>query len=293
MARKKITPNRTGARRMNAVPTGVLRDLAAGRCETVNLMEWLAADMGKLALNVAKSLPEGVVRSALRQAARDVAGQGVTFRLKTLGGAIAADRGVGMSPTFRIFSKHRSDLVRQWACYAVNDPSLGNTLKERLQATLVFASDSNMSVREAAWMAFRPHVQANLDESLLLLAALAGADNFAVRRFAVEVTRPRSVWGEHLKPLKRDPDLAVALLRKVRSDPSKYVQLAVGNWINDASKSRPDWVLQICAEWMQSDDPNTRKIVFRGLRTLRMQRQEAKQVGGFFPTSWPAVLEIT
>jgi 3-methyladenine DNA glycosylase AlkC len=289
---KKIVPNRTGARRMNAVPAGVLRDLAAGRCETVNLMEWLAADMGKLARNVAKSLPEGVVRSALRQAAREVAGQGVTFRLKILGRAIAADMGIARGSDFRVFSEHRSDLVRQWACYAVNDQSLGSTLKERLQATLVFASDPNMSVREAAWMAFRPHVQANLDESLGLLTDLAGDDDFARRRFAVEVTRPRSVWGEHLKPLKRDPELALALLRKVRCDPSKYVQLAVGNWINDASKSRPDWALQICAEWMQSADPNTRKIVFRGLRTLRMQRQDAKLVGELIPTSWPAVLEI-
>jgi len=292
MTIKEILPNRTGARRMEAIPEAVLRDLSAGRCETVNLMEWLATDMRKLALNVAKSLPEGAPRSALRKAAREVEGQGITSRLKILGSAIATCRLDRFGSDFRVFSEHRSDLVRQWACYAVNDPCWELTLRARLQSTLAFASDSNMSVREAAWMAFRPYVRANLEESLMLLTGIAGKNDSARRRFAVEVTRPRSVWGEHLKSLKHQPELATALLRKVRRDTSGYVQLAVGNWINDASKSRPDWALQICAEWMQSPDPNTRKIVARGLRTLRSQRQDATLVGELFPTSWPTVLEF-
>ena len=44
---------RKGATRMGSVPTAVLRELSKGSIETVNLMEWLAADMGKLARTVA------------------------------------------------------------------------------------------------------------------------------------------------------------------------------------------------------------------------------------------------
>ncbi len=141
-------------------------------------------------------------------------------------------------------------------------------------------------------MAFRPYVQADLGRALDLLTDVAGHSDFAKRRFAVEVTRPRSVWGEHIRRLKQEPELAAGLLQKVQSDPAKYVQLAVGNWVNDASKSRPDWALQICAEWMQSSDPSTRKIVRRGLRTLRSQRQTRAHSGELFPMEWPAALDV-
>jgi hypothetical protein len=35
-----------------------------------------------------------------------------------------------------------------------------------------------------------------------------------------------SVWGEHIKRLKQEPELAAGLLRKVRSDATNYVQLS-------------------------------------------------------------------
>ena len=76
---------------------------------------------------------------------------------------------------------------------------------------LTYAADTNMSVREAAWMAFRPHLQTSFSSCLALLEAIAGHIDANCRRFAVEVTRPRSVWGSHLKQLKLDPNLAAGL----------------------------------------------------------------------------------
>ena len=61
----------------------------------------------------------------------------------------------------------------------------------------------------------------------------------------------------------------------MRSDPSRYVQNAVANWLNDASKSRPDWVQVITARWTEeSPTRETAYIVNRGLRTLRKQEQK-------------------
>lgn len=260
------TASRRGARRMADVPADVRAQLAEGSCETVNLMEWLAADMPALARAVAAGTVNAKLGAALREAAELMVGRGVIDRMKIAGEAIAKSTRLG-DAHFQQLAGHRSDLVRQWSCYAANDPSIRLSLEERLSATIPFAADANMSVREAAWMAFRPHLASSLTAGLALLERLAADGDENIRRFAVEVTRPRSVWGAHIEPLKRNPDLARSLLERVRSDPSRYVKLAVGNWLNDASKSRPEWVRDVCRSWGEAD-PHTTFIVRRGARTL-------------------------
>jgi len=261
---------------MSDVPEIVLQKLAAGELETVNLMEWLATDMCELARMVAQEFPhKSPLRSGLVAAAISMSGKGVTGRLRAAGQAIARCAELG-SPQFRTFAEHKSDVVRQWACYAVNDSSLSLPVRDRLEATLSFAADHNMSVREAAWMAFRPHLAAEFESVLPLLTDLATHSNDNIRRFAVEVTRPRSVWGAHLAVLKRDPAKCAALLEGVKADPSKYVKLAVGNWLNDASKTRPDWVISICRRWAADENRHTAFIVRRGLRTITKQPRQGR-----------------
>jgi 3-methyladenine DNA glycosylase AlkC len=258
---------RSGARRMKDVPPEVLELLEAGEAETVNLMEWLAADMAKLARAVAAQQSSRALRSGLLACADEMAGLGVTGRLRRAGRAIA----LSCQPhdaEFGPLREHKSDLVRQWACYAVNDSGLSLSLDRRLEETLPFAADRNMSVRETAWMAFRPHLAESLDVAMPRVEDLTRHSNENIRRFAVEVTRPRSVWGAHLPALKRHPERGRRLLERVRADRSRYVKLAVGNWLNDASRTRPDWVLGLCEDWAASDDPHTRFIIKRGLRTI-------------------------
>lgn len=117
-------------------------------------------------------------------------------------------------------------------------------------------------------MAFRPHLGAKLDHGLALLEGLAGSSDPNERRFAVEVSRPRSVWGRHIPELRDCPELARPLLELVIKDESRYVRLAAGNWLNDASKTRPDWVIGVCSEWSRFGNKFTMGILKRGLRTL-------------------------
>ena len=78
------------------------------------------------------------------------------------------------------------------------------------------------------------------------------------------------VWTSHIVELKANPSPALVLLEPVRSDTSRYVQTAVGNWLNDASKSTPEWTTAVAKRWLaDSPTPETRWIVNRGLRTLR------------------------
>jgi 3-methyladenine DNA glycosylase AlkC len=126
-----------------------------------------------------------------------------------------------------------------------------------------------MAVRECAWDSFRPHLAKDLARGLRLLRRWVKDADAGIRRCAVEATRPRGVWTEHIEALKQDPAPGLPLLEPLRSDPSGYVRNAVANWLNDASKSRPDWVRAVCRRWArESRTPETRAIVRRALRTL-------------------------
>jgi 3-methyladenine DNA glycosylase AlkC len=143
-------------------------------------------------------------------------------------------------------------------------------LERRLALARRFAADPHMAVRECAWDSFRPHLARDLARGLRLLRAWVADGDANVRRCAVEATRPRGVWTEHLQPLKEDPEPGLPLLEPLKSDESDYVRKAVGNWLNDASKTRPDWTRSVCRRWArESRTPETRAILRRALRTLR------------------------
>lgn len=126
-------------------------------------------------------------------------------------------------------------------------------------------------------MFVRPFVAAELEQGLALLQAWVADSDPNVRRFAVEGTRPRGVWCAHIAALKERPELGLPLLEPVRADPSRYVQLSVANWLNDAGKSRPDWVEALCARWeRESPAKETKWIVNRALRTL-MKAESGKR----------------
>jgi 3-methyladenine DNA glycosylase AlkC len=58
----------------------------------------------------------------------------------------------------------------------------------------------------------------------------------------------------------------------LKSDKAKYVRDSVGNWLNDAGKTRPDFVVQLCKRWEnESDTKETKYITKKALRTLSMK----------------------
>jgi 3-methyladenine DNA glycosylase AlkC len=262
-------------RKLSEISKVARKRLASGNVETADWTEWMATDMPALARVVAAKTSNQTLRNALSAAAIDAEGLGILDRLAVLGGAVSSTFDDFEDPRFLEIANHRSDVVRQWGSYAVNDPRRDISLASRLALTRRYAADHHMSVRECAWMAFRPHLAARLNHGLKLLERMSRSENPNERRFSVEVSRPRSVWGRHISMLKEKPEIASALLSNLHKDDSRYVRLAVGNWLNDASKTRPDWVNEICSIWLKTGDNFTRTIVRRGLRTLANRTNSA------------------
>jgi 3-methyladenine DNA glycosylase AlkC len=250
--------------RPSDVPRQIVDALNRGERESRNLAEWLAVDFNRLFRHVRVELSHNgyTVDRVVRFSG------GILSRLAGVGAFFRESDPDRRQHLHEFLAGHRSDIVRQWAAYMLfADAEL--PLKERISRTTRFAADSNMSVREVAWMTLRPYLARELGQGLKLVVPWVESSDPNVRRCAIEVTRPRSVWGAHISELKRSPELGLHLLESVRNDQHRYVQTAVANWLNDASKSRPDWVILLTDRWLsESESPRVRWVVRRARRTL-------------------------
>ena len=251
----------------------MLRGLNAGRLESITLVEWLAIDGVVLLRHVLEDIGYGGDRRALLSAVEQLRSEGVMQRVR---GTAAAIRSAFVPRRdgprlLAALAGHASDMARTWAAYAA---AMGPRppLKALLAALRPFAADRSGAVRECTWVALRPHLARDLRAAFRALGPWVRDADAGVRRCAVEATRPRGVWCSHIESLKTDPEPGLVLLDVVRADPSDYVRRSVANWINDASKSRPEWTRAVCGRWLEeSPVAETRWIVNHALRTLRRQ----------------------
>lgn len=264
---------RKGSARMADIPKPVLAALNDGAIETKTLVEWLAIDVRKLMNNAIQIAGLEEHANLLRAAAKEIALDGIeqrTRRMGTLLFSVAGSKG----PAFEALATHKSDMVRAWAAMMVCADASMN-FKTRLTRMKRFAADHNMSTRECAWGAWRGWFARDIAVGLKVLSTWVKDRDPNVRRCAIEGTRPRGVWTQHIAGLRAKPALARHLLEPLYDDDSRYVQNAVANWLNDASKDDPAWVKRVCADWAKrSNSAATAYIIKRALRTLNKKAKK-------------------
>lgn len=246
--------SRKGYSRMSDIPLALREELSRGHVQAKSLVETLAIDFATLL---------DTVFNIKTLSFKD---QGIVKRMQLAAEMVVSTR--GFDKALAQTRLHRSDTIRGIGAYVVGlNPELD--LRQRLNLIEDFAADFHSGVREWAWMAVRPHLVLMIEESLNELIPWVKSSNYYLRRFATEVTRPRGVWTAHIQKLKENPALGLELLTYVKADPEKYVQNSVANWLNDAAKSHPDWVVEVCSQWQRNNNDATIKICKRALRSLK------------------------
>ena len=260
---------RKGAARIALIPPEVLDALNEGLVPTVNLNEFLALDLPRLTRNVARHI--GLEPEAERIA--DTLAMLMAFKPVKRHAHVAralydlAEPRPDRDAVANALATHPSDVARSWGTQWIMFS--GMPLPAKLDAVRRFAADPHFGVREMAWMAVRDEVAGSVDEAIALLVPWVRDGDENIRRFASELTRPRGVWCAQIEALKAQPWRALALLEPLKADPSRYVQNSVANWLNDASKTQPEWVHELCGQWSaQSAAAETAYIVRRASRTL-------------------------
>ncbi len=274
---------RKGATKIDKIPADVLESLNKGEIETVNLVEWLAIDHKKLVKTIFENTDyENDTESIIKLLDKNSKnGKITTLQATFLIGRYFYWRLLEATEETKnkvidFLSSHKSDAVRGYACYLIGCDDM--FIEKRLEEIKILAADPHFGVREIAWIAVRPAIcktKEELEKVIELLSVWAQNDNENIRRFASEITRPRGVWCKHIDILKENPALALSILNVLYADNSKYVCDSVGNWLNDASKTQPDFVKNLCAEWEEKtkkDDNNKQKatayIIKKALRTI-------------------------
>lgn len=261
--------NRKGARSTKDIPTDILASLNRGEIETANLAEWLAVDQRLLLENLLKENQRTEYLNPILNKIEQLKKQTVNTVNETIGTELLELINQNNDKEFlQLLSNHTSDLVRCWATYLIGKNE-ALSITETLNKIQPFAADKHFGVREISWMSVRNKIASDLKKSIVILSKWTSHNDENIRRFSTEATRPRGVWCDHIIELKNNPELALPILEPLKSDTSKYVQDSVGNWLNDASKSNPVFVTELCKKWeKESDTKETKYIIKKALRTL-------------------------
>lgn len=260
---------RKGARTTSEIPANILEQLNRGEIESANVVEWFAIDRRLLLKHVLETHGREKYFQPILTTVDSLEKQTSNKISEAIGAELLQQITLHQDQEFfTIISHYPSDLVRSWGTFMVGK-NTALSLEHMLAKIEPFAADPHFNVREEAWTAVRPTIIENLDESIQLLSEWSLSEDENLRRFASEITRPRGVWCKHIEVLKENPKLALGILEPLKSDSAKYVRDSVANWLNDASKTQPTFVLELCQRWEEeSPTKETQYIIKKALRTI-------------------------
>ena len=124
-------------------------------------------------------------------------------------------------------------------------PYIFSRLEEKV---VVWADHKNWEIRESACEVILEAFRYQPKKMMPLLKTWTESENENLRRAVVESIRPHAQIKWLRNPEKNDE--IIALLTRLRSDPSEYVRKSVGNNFKDLSKYMPEKVLSVFESWV-------------------------------------------
>ncbi len=243
---------RNGAKNLASIQPDILAALEAGTIETANLTEGLGIRMDRLMAAVVPKVPANAIDMTT----------GIVARMTQAGASL---RTYITTEDLSVLQTHPSDTVRGWVAFAYGQNQAVPPL-QRLHDIQPFAADKHFGVREWAWMAVRAIIVADPLTAISVLAPWTQSNDPNLRRFASEATRPRGVWAASIPLLRKEPHLGLSILSSLRNDEHRYVEDSVANWMNDAAKDNPDWVVAQLREW--KNEGVSKRLITRASRSI-------------------------
>lgn len=136
--------------------------------------------------------------------------------------------------------------------------------------------------RFSAEDAIRYFINAFPEQTLEFLTECATDDNYHVRRWASEGTRPKLPWSQKLVIDHHRP---MHILDLLFADKTRYVTRSVANHLNDIAKIEPDLVISTLKRWKESgqqDEKEMKWMIQHATRTLiKNGNQDALHLMGY------------
>jgi len=155
-------------------------------------------------------------------------------------------------------------------------------IKTRLIDDCAAGMRANYAVTKcfSAEFSVRPYLLRYPDQALALFAAWTSDPDPHVRRLVSEGSRPRLPWAGRLAPFQRDPTPTIALLERLKDDPSAYVRRSVANHVGDIAKDHPERAFALCRRWLEEVGAGSAGAARRALirHAVRLPAQHGDRV---------------
>ncbi|MDX2163221.1 MAG: DNA alkylation repair protein [bacterium] len=130
--------------------------------------------------------------------------------------------------------------------------------------------------------AIRPYLVRYTDRVMPILHEWTADPSAHVRRLVSEGTRPRLPWAMHLPAFIANPAPVLALLERLKDDPSLYVRRSVANNLNDIAKDNPALVVETVSRWRSGATAERDWLIKHALRhQIKQGNTAALAVLGF------------
>ena len=160
---------RKGSRSTKDIPKDILIQLNNGEIESANLVEWLAIDQQVLLGNILKHLKKEKYLASIKEGIKNLKKHTVNTVSEAIGVGILKEAISNKDKEILDkFATHNSDMVRCWAAYTIGK-NTSLSLKQIINNIQPFAADKHFGVREIGWIAVRPWLAKELEESISIL----------------------------------------------------------------------------------------------------------------------------